>query len=73
MYDSFRLMHPTKQEFTWWDYRGSGWKSGKGMRIDQLLVTPNGADIMQEAAIYPEVRDMERPSDHVPYACKLKI
>lgn len=73
MYDSYRLQHPDAQEFSWWDYRGSGWKQNKGMRIDQILLSSEGADCLVEAGIKKSFRDLERPSDHVPVYCILDV
>src|SRR5262249_12834393 len=36
MYDAFRVKHPDKQQFSWWDYRAGGYERGHGVRIDHL-------------------------------------
>ncbi len=71
MYDSYRTLQPNKQEYSWWDYRASGWSQNKGMRIDHILVNPKGSDILIESGIHKDFRSMEKPSDHVPIYCKL--
>jgi exodeoxyribonuclease-3 len=71
MVDSYRIMHPHKQEFSWWDYRRGAWEQNKGMRIDQILVSPQFSDKMIEAGIYSEVRGWDKASDHVPIYCRL--
>lgn len=69
--DSFRLINPLNHEYSWWDYRSGGWQHNKGMRIDQILVSPNAANHLQSAGIYSEVRGWEKTSDHAPIYCKL--
>jgi exodeoxyribonuclease-3 len=66
MIDSFRLLYPDKQEFSWWDYRSNGWKYNKGMRIDQILVSAPLLRRLVNAGIHTEVRSSEKPSDHAP-------
>jgi exodeoxyribonuclease-3 len=65
--DSFRIMHPTMQNFSWWDYRGNSWGYNKGMRIDYLLTSPKAADYLTSAFMDDKMM-MERPkpSDHCP-------
>lgn len=71
MYDAFRLLHPETQAFSWWDYRGSGFESGKGLRIDHLLISPQAADRLASCSIESSLRGQERPSDHAPVMCGL--
>lgn len=66
LYDAFRLMHPQTQAFSWWDYRSSGYESGKGLRIDHLLLSPQATDKLVECSIDSPLRAQERPSDHAP-------
>lgn len=72
VYDSFRLIHPEKQEFSWWDYRSGGWDNNKGMRIDHILVSPKIADVLNDAGVLDNYRGLEKPSDHAPIYVKLK-
>lgn len=66
VYDAYRLMHPSKQEFSWWDYRTSGWQNNRGMRIDHLLISPESADKLKNVWIDNKSRGWERASDHAP-------
>lgn len=66
VYDSFRLMNPEKQEFSWWDYRHGGWQNNKGMRIDHILVSSEIADILKSAGVLDSYRNLDKPSDHAP-------
>jgi exodeoxyribonuclease-3 len=67
--DLFRELHPERQAFSWWDYRGGAFPRGRGLRIDFLL---------GNAAIRGRLRAVEidrdfrkkigdlKPSDHAP-------
>ncbi len=70
MADSYRIMHPNKQEFSWWDYRSGAWDQNKGMRIDQILLSPQSCDRLNEAGIYSDIRAQQKASDHAPIFCK---
>lgn len=62
--DSFRHIHPTTQQFSWWDYRASGYRRNQGLRIDLCLARP--AQSIVNAGIDYAPRENERPSDHAP-------
>lgn len=70
--DSFRLHNPQKQGFSWWDYRAGSWQNDKGMRIDSILISPEAADIMEDAWIDSTPRGWEKPSDHTTIYVKLR-
>ena len=57
--------------YTFWDYQAGAWQRNKGIRIDHLLLSPQAADRLVEAAIDKETRGGERPSDHVPVRIEL--
>ncbi len=73
VYDAFRILHPEKQVFSWWDYRGNGFDAGKGMRIDHLLLSPQAADRLESCEIVHSLRELEKPSDHAPVMCGLAL
>jgi len=73
LYDAFRLKQPDAQTYSWWDYRSSGYESGKGMRIDHLLLSPQAADKLESCTIETTLRGQERPSDHAPVTGILNI
>lgn len=63
--DSFRLLHPTGQAYSWWDYRSKAFERDRGgMRIDQWWLTPALAQKLTAAGIDTAERGKERPSDH---------
>lgn len=73
VYDAFRIVHPKKQSFSWWDYRSNGFETGKGMRIDHLLLSPQASDKLETCEIVQSLRSLDKPSDHAPVMCGLGI
>ncbi len=64
--DAFRLVHPSDQLFSWWDYRGGDFHNHRGMRIDLILVTEVLARNTTSALIDRQARKGQKPSDHAP-------
>lgn len=52
--------------YTFWDYQARSWQRNNGIRIDHALISPEVVDILKHAYVQKEVRDGEKPSDHVP-------
>ncbi len=73
LYDAFRLVNDDKKEFSWWDYRGGGWQNNCGMRIDNMLISPQAADKLISCKIFSYIRGKEKTSDHAPLAVEVKI
>ena len=73
LYDAFRTMHPTKQQFSWWDYRANGYQRGHGLRIDHLLLSSMAVDVLDRCVIDETPRAQDKPSDHAPVICTLRI
>lgn len=71
--DIYRAINPHTQGFSWWDYRAGAWQHNKGMRIDHLLLSPQAADKAISADIDLTPRDKDKPSDHTPVWCGLKV
>jgi exodeoxyribonuclease-3 len=66
--DTFRHIHPTKQIFSWWDYRDRySFKGNRGWRIDYIL--SSNCEVIIDAGIIGVTREWERPSDHAPVFC----
>lgn len=61
--DSYRVLHPQGEDYTWWSNRGAARANNVGWRIDYQLVTPGLRDKVQACSIYRE----QRFSDHAPY------
>ena len=64
--DGLRLVEPTAQLFTWWDYRMNAFKRKMGLRIDHILVSEALAGQCRACSVDLEPRRHERPSDHAP-------
>ncbi len=64
--DNYRILHPNKNEFTWWDYRGGSFEQNKGMRIDSILSTNNAVQNLSECIIDYKTREKVKASDHAP-------
>jgi exodeoxyribonuclease-3 len=71
--DILRKIYPEpKRLYSWWSYRNRDWKkSNRGRRLDHIWTTKILSDIVCDAYILEEVRDWERPSDHVPVVINL--
>jgi exodeoxyribonuclease III len=64
--DAFRLFDQPEKEFTWWDYRLMAYQRGWGLRIDEILLSPELAARCAGCQIDRGPRERERPSDHTP-------
>jgi len=53
-------------QYSFWDYQGGAWQNNLGIRIDHLLLSPQAADKAVGIEIHKNVREGEKPSDHVP-------
>ncbi len=73
LYDAWRLANPTKQQFSWWDYRGNGYERGHGLRIDHLLLSAHAVDHLTGCIIDEAPRREEKPSDHAPVIATISI
>lgn len=60
--DSFRHIHPDKQQFTWWSFRAGARQRNIGWRIDYFLVSEQIKDRIQDAFIMDQIMG----SDHCP-------
>lgn len=65
-YDLYRLIHPAKKEFSWWDYRAGSFYKNHGMRIDMILASSCIANDFKNCYIDNSQRGRNKPSDHVP-------
>ncbi len=64
--DNYRIIHPSKQEFSWWDYRAGAFEQNKGMRIDSIISSTNAVSCLVNCMIDYNARTKDRPSDHAP-------
>lgn len=71
--DAFRLFEQPEKEFSWWDYRLMAFQRGWGLRIDQILVSPQLARRCRSCRIDRAPRALERPSDHAPVVAEFDL
>jgi exodeoxyribonuclease-3 len=60
--DTFRLLHPDKQEYTWWSYRFNSRAKNKGWRIDYCMANELLRPLLRDARILNNAIH----SDHCP-------
>jgi len=70
-HDSYRIINPEKQEYSWWDYRMASFRRNLGMRIDHILVSSKILPSVKHSYIDKEPRKLDRPSDHTPVISEL--
>ena len=73
LYDLFRKFYGEEKEYSWWGYRGKIWEKNYGLRIDALLTSNKLLNNVKECYIEKKMRELEKPSDHVPLTCILDI
>lgn len=67
--DSFRFLHPEKQEFSWWSYRANARANNKGWRLDYAMVSKPLQENIKRSVILTEVVH----SDHCPILLELDL
>ncbi|MBR9913264.1 MAG: exodeoxyribonuclease III [Algicola sp.] len=60
--DSFRYLHPERQEYSWWSYRANARANNKGWRLDYGMVTEPLQEKIKRSVILTEAVH----SDHCP-------
>lgn len=71
--DAFRILHPARTQFTWWDYRGGSFPRNHGLRIDHLLLSPEAGNALHECEVVMDLREKEKASDHAPVVGRFKV
>ena len=60
--------------YSWWSYRNKDWKkSNRGRRLDHIMVSKDLETSLKSYSSCKEIRDWEKPSDHVPLIVELSI
>jgi len=60
--------------YSWWSYRNKDWrKSNRGRRLDHIWVTEPLKNNVKSFNILNDLRDGEKPSDHVPVIAGIKL
>ncbi len=71
--DALRAIHPFAEKFSFWDYQAGAWQKNNGIRIDHLMLSPEAATRLIYADIDAAERGKERPSDHTPVYCDIRV
>lgn len=71
--DVFRRTTEDAGHYSWWDYRGGGFRRNHGLRIDLILATEALAAHCTHCVIEKEPRRWERPSDHAPVIARFEV
>jgi exodeoxyribonuclease-3 len=66
--DSFRYLHPEKQEYSWWSYRANSRANNKGWRLDYAMVTKPLQEKIKRAVILSDAVH----SDHCPILLEIE-
>lgn len=69
--DGLRACDPRPGLYSFWDYQAGCWARNFGIRIDHVLLSPQGADRLVSASVQKHLRGLEKPSDHVPVTVEL--
>lgn len=64
--DALRATSDAGGLYSFWDYQAGAWQRNKGLRIDHLLLSSQAADRLAGVAIDKALRNLDKPSDHVP-------
>jgi exodeoxyribonuclease-3 len=67
--DSYRFLHPEKQEFSWWSYRADARANNKGWRLDYAMVSQPLQEKIKRSVILTEAVH----SDHCPIMLELDV
>ena len=62
-----------EQTFTWWDYRGGALHKNQGMRLDYIFLSSGLIKQFDSTFVDKKPRLLEKPSDHIPVICVLKV
>lgn len=71
LYDTYRQFNAQGDQFSWWDYRGAGYRANEGLRIDLILSSSACLNAATKCWIDEAPRKLERPSDHTPVVVEL--
>jgi exodeoxyribonuclease-3 len=70
--DVFRQFEQAPGSFSWWDYRGGGFRRNEGLRIDLILANAALAARCEACTIDLTPRRWDKPSDHAPVVARLR-
>ena len=73
LYDTYRQFNQQGDCFSWWDYRGGGYRANEGLRIDLILSSAAALSNAVDCRIDEAPRKLERPSDHTPVIARYEF
>ena len=69
-----KFVSKNEKLYSWWSYRNRDWKkSNRGRRLDHIWVSKDLDNTLKSFLSCKEIRDCEKPSDHVPLILELSI
>ena len=69
--DAYREHHSEGGVYSWWDYRGGGFRKNEGLRIDYVYLSESLVKRCTSATMDVEPRRLDKPSDHIPVIVEL--
>lgn len=66
--DTWRMLHPNEQKYSWWSYRGGARQRNVGWRIDYFLASER----LHDQIVSAEILDDVMGSDHCPISLELR-
>ena len=67
--DTFRYLHPTAVEYSWWSYRFNSREKNIGWRIDYFIVSDSLKNKVKESKILSDIKG----SDHCPVLMEIDL
>ncbi len=71
LHDAFRIHEQAGGHYSWWDYRGGGFRKNEGLRIDYIYLSESLAKRCTRVIMDQEPRRLDKPSDHIPVMVEL--
>ncbi len=69
--DAFRELNAEGGLYSWWDYRGGGFRKNEGLRIDYVFLSESLAKRCISVTMDTDPRRLDKPSDHIPVMVEL--
>ncbi len=70
--DAFRRFEQSAGNYSWWDYRGGGFRKNEGLRIDYAFLSAGLAARCKSCRMDKAPRYADKPSDHIPVIVELE-
>jgi exodeoxyribonuclease-3 len=67
--DTFRVLNPQPNQYSWWSYRANARQNNKGWRIDYIAASKTLEGKVKSSRMYPDAVH----SDHCPVFCKVEL